>query len=426
MAKKLWNAMKNSFVGKFVHILYISIRRYGAGECGQRAVALTFYTMFAIVPAAALLFGIAKGFDLDTKLRAVLTERLSQHQEILGYVCDFADTTLKQAKGGVVAGVGVIALFVTVLGLSSNIERAFNAVWELPPRRNILHRFSNYVSCMVIIPVMMVVISSTGVFLRNLAQHNPAAGFVLSKVAPLVLAVLIFFLIYLLTPNTRVRLLPALLAGLVAGIFFQALQDLFVLLQRSIFRYNRIYGSFAVLPLFMIWLRWSGEIALFGAEVGFVAQHIDSGMFDSNACSPNMSLRSRRLRELAVARNIYAKFFAGGGASSFRELGELLKFPSICLERALAELAAAQVICRVEDDGDIPAFVPLQPGDLTIAGCLQLLDASGEEPPLRELRAEEAELLAAEDKLRNAILSSPENTPLVKVGGKNSGEAATA
>ena len=426
MAKRLWDAIKNSFIGRFVYIFYLSIRRYGVGECGQRAVALTFYTMFAIVPAAALLFGIAKGFDLDTKLRAVLTERLSQHRELLGYICEFADTTLKQAKGGVVAGVGVIALFVTVLGLSSNIERAFNAVWELPPRRNILHRFSNYVSCMVIIPVMMVVISSTGVFLRNLAQHNPAAGFVLSKVAPLVLAVLIFFLIYLLTPNTRVRILPALLAGIVAGIFYQALQDLFVLLQKSIFRYNHIYGSFAILPLFMIWLRCSWEIALFGAEVGFVAQHIDSGMFDSSVCSPNVSLRSRRLRELAVARNIYAKFFSGDGASTFSELGEALKFPAICLERELAELVAAKVICRVEDNGDVPAYVPLQPDDLTIAGCLQLLDVSGEEASLQELDKNEAKLLAAETKLRNAVLNCPENTPLVKVGGKNGRKAATA
>ena len=426
MAKKIWNAVKESFVGRFVYIFYLSIRRYGAGECGQRAVALTFYTMFAIVPAAALLFGIAKGFDLDTKLRAVLTERLSQHRELLGYICEFADTTLRQAKGGVVAGVGVIALFVTVLGLSSNIEKAFNAVWELPPRRNILHRFSNYVSCMVIIPVMMVVISSTGVFLRNLAQHNPAAGFVLSKVAPLVLTALIFFLIYLLTPNTRVRILPALLAGVVAGIFYQALQDLFVLLQRSIFRYNHIYGSFAVLPLFMIWLRWSWEIALFGAEVGFVAQHIDSGMFDSSACSPDLSLHSRRLRELAVARNIYAKFFSGGGASTFRELGETLKLPAICLERELAELAAAKVVCRVENNGDVPAFVPLQSGDLTIAGCLLLLDASGEEVPLDELAAGEAKLLAAETRLRNAVLNCSENTPLVEISGGNDGKAATA
>lgn len=422
MAKNLWNAIKNGFIGKFASILYISVKRYNAGECGQRAVALTFYTLFAIVPVAALLFGIAKGFDLETKLRTVMTERLSHHQELLEYVYKFADTTLEHAKGGVVAGVGVIALFATVLGLSSNIERAFNAVWDLPPRRNILRRFSNYVSCMVIIPVMLVAISSVSVFLRSMAAHNPAAGFVLSKVAPPVLTVLIFFLIYFLTPNTRVRMLPALLAGVVAGIFYLVLQDLFVLLQKSIFRYNQIYGSFAALPLFMIWMRWSWEIALFGAEVGFVAQHIGTGMFDSAACSPNISLRSRRLRELAVARNIYAKFFSGGGASTFRELRETLKFPTVCLERALAELVAAKAVCRV-DDYDTRSYVPLQPDTLTIAGCLQLLDVSGEEVAAGELAAGEAELLDAETRLRDAVVKCPEDLPLVKIGG---GDAATA
>lgn len=423
MAKNFWTRLKNSFIGRFVSIFYYSVKRYCAGECGQRALALTLYTLFAIVPVAALLFGIAKGFNLDERLRNVLTEQLSQHKELLSYVCQFADTTLKHAKGGVVAGVGVFALFVTVLGLSSNIERAFNAVWELPPRRNILRRFSNYISCMVIIPVMLVTISSAGVFLRSLAEHNPAAGFVLSKVAPLVLTVLIFFLIYLLTPNTRVRILPALLAGLVAGILYRVLQDLFVFLQGAIFTYNKIYGSFAALPLFMIWLRWSWEIALFGAEVGFVAQNLDSGMFDSTACSPSISLRSRRLRELAIARNIYAKFFSGGGASTIRELGDILKLPAVCLERALAELVAAKVVCRVEDSGDKRSYVPLQPESLTIAGCLQLLDAAGDEVAVKELDAGETELLAVETRLRDAVLKCPEDLQLVKIGGGNTAAA---
>ena len=414
--KKLWELIKSSFVGRFVRIVWISIRRYNTGECGQRAVALTYYTLFAIVPVAALLFGIAKGFDLDTKLRMVLTERLSHHKELLEYVYFFADTTLKQAKGGVVAGVGVIALFATVIGLSSNIERAFNAVWDLPPRRSLLRRLSNYISCMVVIPVLMVVIGSAGVLLRSLVPQSTVTGILLLRVAPALLSVAVFFLVYLLMPNTRVRVFPALFAGIFAGVCYQLLQDLFVLMQRSIYRYNRIYGSFAALPLFMVWLRWSWEIALFGAELGFVTQNVGTGMFDRTADLARLNHRSRRLRQLAVARRIYAKFYAGGGASAFGELGRAMKIPPVCLERELAELIAAKVICRVENSGDGASFVPLQPDTLTIAGCVRMLDESGDDELTPEIREDAAALFAAEAKVRDSALCCPDDLPLAKLG----------
>ena len=270
---------------------------------------------------------------------------------------------------------------------------------------------------MVIIPLLIVIVGSLGVFLRKLAAVLPGAGFLLSWVLPLVLTSAIFFLIYWLTPNTRVRVLPALAAGVVAGIGFQLLQDLFVLMQQSIFRYNRIYGSFAALPLFLIWLRWSWEIALFGAELGFVMQHIGSGMFDFPARVSGSSRRSRRFRQLAVARRIYVKFYAGGGASSFDELSGDLAMPEVFLERDLVALTAAGVICRVEDDGSEDSYVPLLPASLTVAGCVKQLDESGEDEVPSDVRKAEAALTATEENLYRAMLSSPDDLPLVEVGG---------
>ena len=415
--KKFLTVLKRSFVGKAARIFWIGAKRYREGEYAKSAIALTYFTLFAIVPVAALFFGIAKGFEMDVKLRAVLVEKLSSHKDLLEYVCKFADTTLKQARGGVVAGVGVAALIFAVIGLSSNIERAFNGVWELPPRRNILRRFSSYIACMVIIPVLIVMVGSVGVLLRKLAEFLPGAGFLLSWILPLALTSAIFFLIYWLTPNTRVRIIPALVAGVVAGIGFQLLQDIFVLMQRSIFRYNRIYGSFAALPLFLIWLRWSWEIALFGAELGFVMQHVGSGMFDFPAGVSGVSRRSRRFRQVAVARRIYAKFYAGGGASSFDELSGKLEMPEVFLERDLVALTAAGVICRVEDDGLKESYVPLLPASLTVAGCMKQLDGSGEDQVPAEVRTAEAALNATEEKLCRAMLSSPDDLPLVEVGG---------
>ena len=96
-----------NFIYYVFQVLWTGIKRYRADQHNQRAVALTYHTLFAIVPLAALIFGIAKGFDIETKLRLVLDERFAHHRELLKYVYDFADTTLRQASGGLVAGVGV-------------------------------------------------------------------------------------------------------------------------------------------------------------------------------------------------------------------------------------------------------------------------------------------------------------------------------
>ncbi|MBQ6352010.1 MAG: YihY/virulence factor BrkB family protein [Lentisphaeria bacterium] len=421
---KFWEDLKSSFAGRFVRILWISGRRYKADEHGQRAVALTYYTLFAIVPVAALLFGIAKGFDLDERLRVILTERLSQHQELLEYVYQFADTTLKQAKGGIVAGVGVIALFWTVMWLATSIEKAFNAVWGLPPRRNILRRFSDYLSCMLLIPVMLVVISSAGMLIRGaisrVAERCASGGLsgvgegllALSGLTPLLLAVLIFFLIYRMSPNTRVRVMPALLAGAVAGICYQVLQDSFVFLQGSIYRYNRVYGSFAALPLFLMWVRWSWEIALFGAEVGFVAQNLDTGMFDGDRSALPPSLRSRRFRQLAVAQQVYVRFASGAGASSVDALSAALDMPTVHLDRELHELLAAGIICRTDDADGGAAYAPLLPESLTIAECVNRLDEAGDNDLSPRLRQETGALFAATERLRDAVLTSSDNLRL--------------
>ena len=400
MLKKL--AEPFIFAGR---VLFLSARRYSADQHNQRAVALTYYTLFAIVPLAALTFGIAKGFDIETRLRLFLNERFSQHEELLKYVYQFADTTLKQASGGLVAGVGVIALFWTVMWLAGNIEKAFNAVWGLPPRKNLLRKFSDYLAIMLLIPVVLVILSSAGVFLRalfnNLSQKitflggAPAYLFSLAgNLTPVVLIIGLFTLIYLTSPNTRVRILPALFAGVVAGLLFQALQDGFIHLQGSIYRYNRIYGSFAALPLFLIWMQWSWQIALFGAEIGFVGQNLNSGLFD-DIPGTEVPLRSRRILQLTAAALIYRKFKSGKGASSIAELLEQTQVSGMRLSEELKVLLDCGLILPTAvQKNDSPDYIPaLSPEEVTIQDCCYLLDRADAAGPVSGIQAKTAEIL---------------------------------
>jgi len=387
-------------------VIILSAKRYGADQNKQRAVALTFYTLFAIVPIAALMFGIAKGFSMDEKLRLVLNEKLAQHKELLQYVYQFADTTLRQASGGLVAGVGVVALIWTVMWLANSIESAFNAVWGLPPRKNLLRKFSDYLAIMLLIPIMLVVLSSAGVFLRmffdrlagNLNFLGGAPAYVLSllgTIIPVLLVIVVFSAIYFAAPNTKVRLGPAIFAGVIAGLAFQILQDGFVYLQGSIYRYNRIYGSFAALPLFLMWMQWSWQIALFGAEIGFVAQHLDSGLFDDQGSA--LPLRRHRILQLAVTALIYKKFVEGRGATGKEELLEGLHCSPMRLAGELRALLDAGLILRAEGDEE-KAYVPaLPPESTTAADCCRKLDLSGAETGEEDKDV----LLAARETLEN-------------------------
>ena len=403
-------------------VIVVSAKRYGADEHKQRAVALTFYTLFAIVPIAALMFGIAKGFSLDEKLRLVLNEKMAQHKELLQYVYQFADTTLKQSSGGLVAGVGVVALIWTVMWLANSVELAFNAVWGLPPRKNLLRKFSDYLAIMLLIPIMLVVLSSAGVFLRmlfgrlagNLDFLGGAPAYALSllgTVIPLLLVIVVFSAIYFAAPNTKVRLGPAIFAGVIAGLAFQILQDGFVYLQGSIYRYNRIYGSFAALPLFLMWMQWSWQIALFGAEIGFVAQNLETGLFDDdqNAALPP---RRHRVLQLAAAAMIYKKFAEGGGATGKEELLEGMHCSPMRLAGELRILLDAGLILRAAGDGE-KAYVPaLPPESTTVADCCRKLDLSGAETGEDE---DKDVLLAARETLENFSDAEAQNAANRKI-----------
>lgn len=380
--------MRINFLSRFRNILWFSAKRYSADNHGQRAVALTYYTVFAIVPMAALLFGVAKGFDLDLKLKEELSRQLYQHKEILEWVCKFADTTLQQAQGGIVAGVGVVALIWTVLWLASNIERAFNDVWNLPSRKNIFRRFSDYLALILLTPLVLVILGASGVALRSifnkLADAAPELGSALPCIfsiaadfSPLVIAIVFFTLIYFLAPNTKVRFGCALLAGIVAGILFQILQDGFIFLQTNIFKYNRIYGTFAVLPLFLVWLQWSWQIALFGAEIGFVSQNIDAGIFDNNGNSQE-NLMIRRANQLACAGMIYSNFAQGHGTTAMLQLAKGLNIPVALLTDQLNELTEKRIICTCSTEETL-AYSPGFPSDsFSAADCLAKLDGSDE------------------------------------------------
>ena len=269
---------------RYLRVILVSFRRFGEDRVQLRASGLTFYSLLALVPILAMGFGIAKGFGFDKDLEQKLVENFREQEEVLNWLITFAHSMLENTKGGLIAGVGLAVLFWSVMKVMGNIESSFNDIWQIKKPRSYIRKFTNYLSLMLVAPVFIFLAGSSTVFLAtqltnisssiDILNLSPFVIF-LMRLFPYLMIWLLFTLLYLVMPNTKVKLMSALLAGILAGTAFQVIQWLYIDAQLGMSRNNAIYGSFAALPLLLIWMQTSWMIVLLGAEVSFANQNID-------------------------------------------------------------------------------------------------------------------------------------------------------
>ena len=336
-------------------VIIIAIKGYINDKCELWASALTFYSLLSLVPVCAMLFGIAKGFGYDATLKAQLYERFAGQEEVLNKIVIFADSFLENTKGGLIAGVGVVLLFWTVIQIFSNIELSFNSIWGIKKSRPIGRKITDYLSLILICPILIVVSSSATVFVSAqlksisgmLAYQELLGPFVVYAVRfiPIVVVWLLFTFIYSFMPNTKVRFDSALIGGIIAGTAYQFLQEFYVFVQMALAGYNAVYGSFSALPLFLIWLRMSWLIVLFGAEISFAAQNVENTEYEPDCLK--LSLSYKKLIALRICHYIVKRFSTGERAPSDTELVEALDIPVRLVRELLFTLTKSGVISEV-------------------------------------------------------------------------------
>ncbi len=373
--------------GKIVRITILSGKFYIQNKISHQAQVLTYYTLFSIVPLAALCFGLAKGFSLDKLLKRTLNERLSEHQVMLDKLYIFADATLEQTKGELVAGIGILLLFFAVIHLGSCIENTFNQLWGLPKRQNLLGKINSYISLMVLTPFLLIIVGSSTVvvqtFLSDFIMSFPGALgqwlsplLMITKLLPFFIAWLVFTGIYFCVPNTRVQLKSAVIGGIVAGTIFQLLQSSLIIIQVALSRYNTIYGSFAALPLFLLWMQWSWQITLYGAVLAYVHQNAPSGEFEVE--NRDLIPRERRKYLLVITRLVLKNYAAGNGVTTITQISNSLHLSLSQARDLVSELLECRVLLESADSERVPGYVPARPGkDMTVMQVFDLLDTKG-------------------------------------------------
>lgn len=412
-----------SFFLRQLRVVLLAFRGFDEDNLQLRASALTFFTLLAIVPVAAMAFGVAKGFGLEAILREWLLNEFAGHEEIIGRIIHFADNLLAKTRGSMMAGIGVAVLYWAVIKVLGHIERSFNHIWGIEKARTWWRKFSDYLTIMLICPLLVVLSSSFTVFLETqlttivnrialLGFFSPLL-FVFFKLLPYTLIWILFTFTYLLMPNTRVRFKSALLAGIVAGTIYQVGQIAYLNFQFIISRYNAIYGSFAALPLFLVWLQISWMIVLFGAEISFAHQNIESYEFEPD--SRRISQRMRQRLALQILHLLVKKFQNGEPPPDAADISATLEIPNRLVNRIIQDLVEAGMLSeiRLADDDRDTAYQPALDIDrLTIAFVLQRLAGIGSEDPTipeTTVAAEVKNTLAA---FEECIQQSPRNKRL--------------
>lgn len=265
-------------ITKSWRIIKDAMKGFVDDDAYSKASSLTFYTLLSIVPVIAILLGIAKGFGFEKALKMDLAEKFQDHKQAMEVLLHVAYSWLSNIKSGVITGLGALFLFWSVIGLFNNIEKALNAIWKTKLSRPWGRKIFDYLALMIITPFLLVILSAINVYILQFSQ--PDSEYTLAemftpfisaflKVSPFILSWALFTFVYIFMPNTKVNFKTALIAGILAGSAFQIWQWIYFKFQIGAASYGAIYGSFAALPLFLIWVQVSWLILLAGAEIAY-------------------------------------------------------------------------------------------------------------------------------------------------------------
>ena len=371
---------------KYLRILLAAGRGFDEHRCQLRASALTFFSLLSIVPVVAMAFGIAKGFHFEKMLQEKILEKFAGQEDALLKIFDFANTMIENTKGGLIAGIGVIILFWTTIKLLGNIESSFNDIWGVKKSRPLPRMATDYLSLMLIAPVLFVLSSSATVFvttqisfiagkLEILGNLKPLIFFFL-KTAPFVIMWTLFGFIYIFIPNTKVDLKSGIIAGVVAGSGYQIMQWLYIKFQVGVAQYNAIYGSFAALPLFLAWLQLSWLIVLIGAEIAHAHQYADLSEYGPD--SRRVSASFKKLLSLWVTRLLCKQFALEPSHLTDDELGRITDIPKRLLMEIIDELMASGIInTAASADGKVAYQPALDTHLLSVKYVIDALEGRG-------------------------------------------------
>lgn len=346
---------------KQLRVISLAIKGFKEDNCLVSATALTFYTLFSIVPILALIFAIAKGFGYEKTLQDQILDNYSQYREVLTNAFVYANSMLSTTKGGLIAGIGIVLLLWSVMKLLISIENSFNEIWEVRVGRSWIRKTTDYLTIMMVGPLLLIISAGLEVAISNQLGNLEMLGFfgtILLKGLAYLLVGGVFTFLYVALPNTKVHFKPAFMASVVATILFELLGWAYIRFQVGANQMNAIYGTFAALPLFLIWVQYSWYIVLFGAELAYANQYVDHYELEEDI--QNLSVRYKKVIALMVASVVAKRFYNQEPPFNVMQISEKLDLPSRLTKNIINEFVETGIFVEIRTDRD--KEVIYQPG----------------------------------------------------------------
>ncbi len=396
---------------RILKIVVMTIKEFVEQKATVRASALTYYTLLSLVPVLALAFAIAKGFGLESLLTSIIRNNLNS-SELADYVLSFATSALENTKGGIIAGVGVIMLLYSVFKLLNNIEAAFNVMWCVRSSRSMLRKVTDYVCIMIFTPILIITAISTNIVFRTSLKsyfngNLSTVQDILIGFSPYLMMWVFFTLLYLVMPNAKVKIAPAIISGIITGTAFQIVQWVYITFQVGANSAGAIYGSFAFLPLLLAWLQLTWTIVLAGCKIAFSIQNVSKYSMEHGVRIVSANLR--RTYSLVIMYNTVRDFEAqkrtpGITMANQMEISQPLFF------HLVERLKEAGLLAELKTDNDKEerTFIPaMDTTQITPRLICQRLNALGDDKKMHIARTKVFQSMEAHFDSDQPIASLP-------------------
>ncbi len=360
-----------AFLMRYLRIILLASRGFMRDNCQKTASVLSYYSLLNVVPVVAVAFAMAKAFGLEKLIEKQILQMAAEanwEADITNQIISFSHNLLDQAKGGLIAGVGVVLLFWTVISIMGKIEESLNEIWEIKKPRTLVRKFSDYMAMMVLGPVLLIISSSATVLVASqvkvIVNKIALLGifskliFLLLNLLPYVSIWVLLTMLYLIMPNSKIPIKSAILGGIVAGTITQIVQWMYIKFQIGVASYGAIYGSFAALPLFLGMLQTSWMIVLLGAEIAYANDHYET--FGFHPDYSRMSVSSKKILMLRIFHLLTKKFSLGEKPLSAPQIAHVLEIPVRLVRQLLLELSEVGLV--VETAKGVKGEVGFQPG----------------------------------------------------------------
>lgn len=264
---------------KYLKIAIMTVRESGINKLGLYSVSLSFFVAMSVVPFAAVAFAVTGGLGFEETLKSLLLDNFSDNQEVINWVIRFADNIVESGQKDIFGVISFIFFTWIIIWLILNIEKSFNVIWNVERRRPLAKRFLYYLGILVTAPLIITMLLSLfSIFSRN----SQTLGYFSQW--GLLFVIMLFFLtiMYKYIPNVKVHFSAAFNAAVIASIAFIIIQYIYTETQMLVSRIDAVYGAFAAIPLFLIWLNISWMVILIGAEISHAFQYVSEYRLKKN------------------------------------------------------------------------------------------------------------------------------------------------